>query len=30
VNNLFNQYYDVIDNFPMPGRSYRFTLQFTY
>jgi vitamin B12 transporter len=30
VNNLFNQYYDVIDNFPMPGRSYRFTIQFTY
>ena len=29
VNNLFNQYYDVIVNFPMPGRSYRFTLQFT-
>ncbi len=29
VNNLFNQYYDVIANFPMPGRSYRFTLQLT-
>jgi vitamin B12 transporter len=26
VNNLFNQYYDVILNFPMPGRHYRFTL----
>src|SRR5690606_16024030 len=24
VNNVFNQYYDVILNFPMPGRSYRF------
>ncbi|MDR0332548.1 MAG: TonB-dependent receptor [Dysgonamonadaceae bacterium] len=24
VNNLLNQYYDVILNFPMPGRSYRF------
>lgn len=29
VNNLFNQYYDVITNFPMPGRNYRFTVQFT-
>ena len=26
VNNLLNQYYDVILNFPMPGRNYRFTL----
>ena len=23
VNNLLNQYYDVISNFPMPGRNYR-------
>jgi vitamin B12 transporter len=30
VNNLFNQYYEVITSFPMPGRSWRFTLQFTY
>lgn len=30
VNNLLNQYYDVIANFPMPGRSYRFTLAYTY
>ncbi|MGY4384278.1 vitamin B12 transporter [Pedobacter sp. UYP24] len=30
VNNLFNQYYDVIANFPMPGRSYRFTLNVAY
>jgi outer membrane receptor protein involved in Fe transport len=29
VNNLFNQYYDVIANFPMPGRNYRFILQLT-
>jgi vitamin B12 transporter len=29
VNNLFNQYYDVIANFPMPGRNYRLTLQIT-
>lgn len=28
VNNLLNQYYDVIPNFPMPGRNYRFTLNF--
>ncbi|PTT02166.1 TonB-dependent receptor [Pedobacter sp. HMWF019] len=28
VNNLFNQYYDVVENFPMPGRSYRFTLSY--
>ena len=27
VNNLFNQYYDVVHNFPLPGRSYR--LSFT-
>ena len=26
VNNLLNQYYDVILNFPMPGRNYRFYL----
>lgn len=26
LNNLFNQYYDVVANFPMPGRNYRFTL----
>ncbi len=29
VNNLLNQYYDVIPNFPMPGRNYRLTLNFT-
>lgn len=28
VNNLFNQYYDVILNYPMPGRNYKFTLKF--
>lgn len=26
INNLLNQYYDVILNFPMPGRNYRFSL----
>ncbi|GGF29120.1 ligand-gated channel [Echinicola rosea] len=26
VNNIFNQYYDVVLNFPMPGRNYRLKL----
>lgn len=26
VNNLFNQYFDVVINFPMPGRYYRASL----
>ncbi|TCD01638.1 TonB-dependent receptor [Pedobacter psychroterrae] len=30
INNLLNQYYDVIANFPMPGRSFRFTLIYSY
>jgi len=30
VNNIFNQYYDVIANFPMPGRFYRFKVSFNY
>lgn len=25
VNNILNQYYDVVLNFPMPGRNYRIT-----
>lgn len=28
VNNLFNQYYDVIQNYPMPGRNYKVILKF--
>lgn len=28
LNNLLNQYYDVIPNFPLPGRNYRLTLNF--
>ncbi len=28
VNNLFNQQYEVILNYPMPGRNYRFILRF--
>ena len=27
VNNLLNQYYDVIVNYPMPGRNYKMTLK---
>jgi vitamin B12 transporter len=30
VNNMFNQYYDVVLNFPMPGRNYRFTLSLNF
>lgn len=29
VNNLFNQYYDVVLNYPMPGRNYKLILQFS-
>jgi len=28
VNNVLNQYYDIIPNFPMPGRNYRLTLSY--
>ena len=28
VSNLFNQYYDVILNYPMPGRNYKLILKF--
>ncbi|MBO7609919.1 MAG: TonB-dependent receptor [Muribaculaceae bacterium] len=27
VNNLFNQQYDVIQNYPMPGRNFKFILK---
>ena len=27
VNNLFNQYYDIVINFPMPGRNYKLILK---
>ena len=30
VNNMFNQYYDVVLNFPMPGRNYRFTIALNF
>ncbi|WP_231427557.1 TonB-dependent siderophore receptor [Pedobacter sp. Leaf250] len=26
MNNVFNQYYDVVLNYPMPGRNFRITL----
>ncbi|MDD3980252.1 MAG: TonB-dependent receptor [Proteiniphilum sp.] len=29
VNNILNQHYDVVLNYPMPGRNYRLTLTFT-
>lgn len=28
INNIFNQYYDVVLNYPMPGRTFRFILSF--
>ena len=30
VNNLFNQYYDVVLNFPMPGRNYRLSMSINF
>ncbi|CAM3817407.1 TonB-dependent siderophore receptor [Mucilaginibacter galii] len=30
INNLINQNYDVVIGYPMPGRSYRFTLSISY
>ena len=30
INNLFNQYYDVVLNFPMPGRNFRFSIAVNY
>lgn len=30
VNNIFNQYYDVVLNFPMPGRNYRLNLSLNF
>jgi vitamin B12 transporter len=30
VNNLLNQYYDVVINYPMPGRYYRFAISINY
>ena len=30
VNNLFNQQYDVINNYPMPGRNYKLILKIDF
>lgn len=30
VNNIFNQYYDVVLNFPMPGRNYRLGMSVNF
>jgi len=30
INNLLNQFYDVVLNFPMPGRNYRFCLSINF
>jgi hypothetical protein len=27
VNNILNQYYDVVLNYPMPGRNYKLILK---
>lgn len=29
VNNIFNKNYSIINSYPMPGRSFRFTFQIT-
>ncbi len=29
ANNIFNKYYAIIQSYPMPGRSYRLTMQIT-
>ena len=30
INNLFNQQYEVIQNYPMPGRNFKLLLTYTY
>ncbi|ACU61403.1 TonB-dependent receptor [Chitinophaga pinensis] len=30
LNNVFNQYYDVVINYPMPGRYYRLTASINF
>nr|WP_068889290.1 TonB-dependent receptor [Pedobacter panaciterrae] len=30
INNLLNQAYEVVTNYPMPGRNYRFSLTYNY
>ncbi|MGL6128514.1 TonB-dependent receptor plug domain-containing protein [Chryseobacterium artocarpi] len=29
MNNVFNQHYDVVRNYPMPGRNFKLSLNFT-
>ena len=29
MNNAFNQYYDVVLNYPMPGRNFRFVISLS-
>lgn len=29
VNNVFSQYYDVVSNYPMPGRNFKLIVSFT-
>lgn len=29
INNILNQYYDVVRNYPMPGRNFRLVVSFT-
>lgn len=29
VNNVLNQYYDVVNNYPMPGRTFKLIVSFT-
>ncbi|KMQ68198.1 ligand-gated channel protein [Chryseobacterium sp. FH2] len=29
MNNIFNQYYDVVINYPMPGRNFKLILNYT-
>ncbi len=28
INNLFNQYFEVVKSYPMPGRNFKFIIQF--
>lgn len=28
INNIFNKYYDIIANYPMPGRNYKISFKF--
>ncbi|MDE6843450.1 MAG: TonB-dependent receptor, partial [Muribaculaceae bacterium] len=30
INNLFNQQYEVIANYPMPGRNFKLILQYDF